>query len=134
MIRRPPRSTLFPYTTLFRSRTVDPVDSVAFRIQFTQPLDPRRPLDTARVRLYALPDTTPVAVRALFTPPQYDSIQAKARAAADSARRAADTAHARRDTTRAGAAPPPPAGRRAPPVAGAPSAPSGRDTGAVRVD
>src|SRR3712207_8084990 len=23
MIRRPPRSTLFPYTTLFRSRTVD---------------------------------------------------------------------------------------------------------------
>src|SRR3712207_8568704 len=27
MIRRPPRSTLFPYTTLFRSRTVDSVDS-----------------------------------------------------------------------------------------------------------
>src|SRR2546422_6587999 len=25
MIRRPPRSTLFPYTTLFRSRTADPV-------------------------------------------------------------------------------------------------------------
>src|SRR2546429_4040559 len=25
MIRRPPRSTLFPYTTLFRSRLVDPV-------------------------------------------------------------------------------------------------------------
>src|SRR3712207_8380720 len=24
MIRRPPRSTLFPYTTLFRSRTVGP--------------------------------------------------------------------------------------------------------------
>src|SRR2546427_6978526 len=24
MIRRPPRSTLFPYTTLFRSRDVDP--------------------------------------------------------------------------------------------------------------
>src|SRR6478672_12691676 len=24
MIRRPPRSTLFPYTTLFRSRTRDP--------------------------------------------------------------------------------------------------------------
>src|SRR3712207_8423502 len=28
MIRRPPRSTLFPYTTLFRSRTVgDPLSS-----------------------------------------------------------------------------------------------------------
>src|SRR3712207_7173703 len=24
MIRRPPRSTLFPYTTLFRSRQIDP--------------------------------------------------------------------------------------------------------------
>src|SRR2546430_9454188 len=24
MIRRPPRSTLFPYTTLFRSRSLDP--------------------------------------------------------------------------------------------------------------
>src|SRR3712207_6975307 len=28
MIRRPPRSTLFPYTTLFRSRGVDPVEVV----------------------------------------------------------------------------------------------------------
>src|SRR2546429_6038251 len=27
MIRRPPRSTLFPYTTLFRSRAGDPVRS-----------------------------------------------------------------------------------------------------------
>src|SRR3712207_7129336 len=25
MIRRPPRSTLFPYTTLFRSRSTDPI-------------------------------------------------------------------------------------------------------------
>src|SRR2546429_6077493 len=29
MIRRPPRSTLFPYTTLFRSHHVDPVDAAA---------------------------------------------------------------------------------------------------------
>src|SRR3712207_7545231 len=28
MIRRPPRSTLFPYTTLFRSRAVSPVQRV----------------------------------------------------------------------------------------------------------
>src|SRR3712207_7040910 len=27
MIRRPPRSTLFPYTTLFRSERVDPPDA-----------------------------------------------------------------------------------------------------------
>src|SRR2546429_5143044 len=31
MIRRPPRSTLFPYTTLFRSRPTEPPDNeVAF--------------------------------------------------------------------------------------------------------
>src|SRR3712207_8677177 len=29
MIRRPPRSTLFPYTTLFRSRTEDELASLA---------------------------------------------------------------------------------------------------------
>src|SRR3712207_8589604 len=29
MIRRPPRSTLFPYTTLFRSRVEDAFDRVA---------------------------------------------------------------------------------------------------------
>ena len=114
-----------------RVRTVDPVDSVAFRIQFSQPLDPRRPLDTTRVHLYALPDTTPVAVRALFASAQYDSLQAKARAAADSARRAADTAHARRDTTRAGPLPPGPP-RPAGPLR--PGLPSGRDTAAARVD
>src|SRR3712207_8295247 len=28
MIRRPPRSTLFPYTTLFRSRLIDDVDGL----------------------------------------------------------------------------------------------------------
>src|SRR5258708_10048600 len=36
MIRRPPRSTLFPYTTLFRSRfagSVDPARGSLFRIK-----------------------------------------------------------------------------------------------------
>src|SRR4051812_49971855 len=28
MIRRPPRSTLFPYTTLFRSRVLEPASSL----------------------------------------------------------------------------------------------------------
>src|SRR5260370_32477482 len=31
MIRRPPRSTLFPYTTLFRSRRLSPAPSTALR-------------------------------------------------------------------------------------------------------
>src|SRR2546430_11830258 len=32
MIRRPPRSTLFPYTTLFRSLVVDGVDGPTVRV------------------------------------------------------------------------------------------------------
>src|SRR2546430_8555742 len=39
MIRRPPRSTLFPYTTLFRSRVV-------FRALRASPLPPRRERQT----------------------------------------------------------------------------------------
>src|SRR5690242_21396121 len=34
MIRRPPRSTLFPYTTLFRSRFADHAVSVARRVVY----------------------------------------------------------------------------------------------------
>src|SRR3712207_7348733 len=38
MIRRPPRSTLFPYTTLFRSRGVDPNRAaIKRREQFQEP-------------------------------------------------------------------------------------------------
>src|SRR3712207_8110415 len=33
MIRRPPRSTLFPYTTLFRSRGEEPISLKDFRKQ-----------------------------------------------------------------------------------------------------
>src|SRR3989475_4350489 len=35
MIRRPPRSTLFPYTTLFRSRSYQNISNLGF---FQQPL------------------------------------------------------------------------------------------------
>src|SRR2546426_6583167 len=39
MIRRPPRSTLFPYTTLFRSRAVRSwLPRVCALLQFLQPL------------------------------------------------------------------------------------------------
>src|SRR3712207_8128437 len=34
MIRRPPRSTLFPYTTLFRSRTVTVPNTVTANLRF----------------------------------------------------------------------------------------------------
>src|SRR2546422_7875714 len=45
MIRRPPRSTLFPYTTLFRSRSPE------------LPQRPRRPADAARHGDRREPDT-----------------------------------------------------------------------------
>src|SRR3989475_5857833 len=48
MIRRPPRSTLFPYTTLFRSARV-PQDGPAQRIG--EPLAPQQPHAPARVLL-----------------------------------------------------------------------------------
>src|SRR3712207_6952650 len=40
MIRRPPRSTLFPYTTLFRSASARPADNAARRVK-----PERAPLD-----------------------------------------------------------------------------------------
>jgi hypothetical protein len=109
-----------------RVRAVDPVDSVTLRIAFSAPLDPRRAPDTAAVRVFALPDTTPVAVRAVYTPARFDSIQARVRALADSLKRLRDTT-ARRDTAaRPGA--PPPAQR---PPAGAAAR---RDTATAKVD
>src|SRR5947209_12290108 len=41
MIRRPPRSTLFPYTTLFRSRGRRPARHSLQRRQLGQPRHPR---------------------------------------------------------------------------------------------
>src|SRR5207247_1102107 len=105
-----------------RVKSVDPVDSVSFRLTFTAALDPRRPVDTAQVRVFALPDTTPFPVRTLYGAAQYDSIQARARAVADSLRKARDTT-AKRDTTgRPGAAAPSAAAQRAP-AAPRPAAP-----------
>ena len=115
-----------------RVRTVEPIDSVNFRVAFTAPLDPRRPLDTAKVRVLALPDSTVVGLRTLYTPAVFDSIQARARAVADSLKRLRDTT-ARKDTTsRPGARPP--AAQRAPAVGRAPGAPSGADTAAPKLD
>src|SRR5207248_6500792 len=121
-----------------RARTVESIDSVTLRVAFSAPLDPRRPLDTAMVRVLTLPDSTPVAVRALYTPAVFDSIQARARAVQDSLKRLRDTTArkdttARRDTTaRAGA--PPPAAPRAPARGRAPAPPPPPDTAAPHVD
>src|ERR671915_1932765 len=42
MIRRPPRSTLFPYTTLFRSQSWNAHSSLAARLRRTTRERPRR--------------------------------------------------------------------------------------------
>ena len=117
----------FPHDTAGpRLRSAEPVDSFAFRLTFAQPLDPYRTLDTARVRLFALPDTTLVRLEGVWTGAGYDSIQARVRAAADSLRRASDT------TAHPGA--PPAAAQRAPAAGRAPGAPSGLDTTRARPD
>ncbi|MGH7644417.1 MAG: Ig-like domain-containing protein, partial [Gemmatimonadales bacterium] len=94
-----------------RLRSADPLDSVTFRLVFAQHLDPSDRPDTARVRLLALPDSTPVPLAQVLWPPQYDSLT---RAAADSARRA------QADTTPGPRAPAAPAAK-GPPAAAAPA-------------
>src|SRR2546430_6683788 len=48
MIRRPPRSTLFPYTTLFRSSSAISANALAagIRVEFCQSADSRVPETT----------------------------------------------------------------------------------------
>ena len=85
-----------------RLRQADAIDSSAVRLTFTQPLDPALRIDSLRVRVVVLPDSAPVRVRGLFTPADFDSLTARERAAADSARAANDTTARRapRDTTK----------------------------------
>src|SRR2546429_3615832 len=56
MIRRPPRSTLFPYTTLFRSRLVVREQGASFPGQTTELLVPprfrRQEMDVVRERRF----------------------------------------------------------------------------------
>jgi hypothetical protein len=110
-----------------RLRLAEPVDSVTARLTFSQPLDPTRPPETLAVRVLSLPDSTPLPVRALLAPADYDSLTARERAAADSARAARDTTArpappdtTRRPARRDSAAGPPPT---PPPAPGAATAP-----------
>ncbi len=74
-----------------RLQDAAPADSVTFRMTFSSQINPYLPLDTARVRLFALPDTTAVPVRAIWTTTVFDSLQTRERAIADSLKRAKDT-------------------------------------------
>jgi hypothetical protein len=84
-----------------RLRQAEAADSLTVRLQLTQPLEPAQTIDTARIRLVALPDSTPVPIDTVLTAAAYDSLRAREQAAADSARRAAV------DTARPPGAPPP---------------------------
>ena len=68
-----------------RVRFADPVDSVTFRVTLSQHLDPGQPLDRSQVRVFALPDSTPVRVAAVLSPQAYDSLRERERPPADSA-------------------------------------------------
>jgi hypothetical protein len=80
-------------------------DSVSIRLEFSQPLDPALPIDTSRVRVLELPDSTPVPIARVMSQRLYDSLATAARQKADSARAAAAAA---RDTSRRLQPPPPP--------------------------
>ncbi|HEY3280012.1 MAG TPA: carboxypeptidase-like regulatory domain-containing protein [Gemmatimonadales bacterium] len=76
-----------------RPRTVTAIDSVTARIDFSQALNPAVTLDTSRIAVRQLPDSSPVALRAVLTQRQYDSLAAAERAAAKP-----DTGAARADS------------------------------------
>src|SRR3712207_7645597 len=64
MIRRPPRSTLFPYTTLFRSQRAEAGgDPVVRPVVVRQLLDDRPAPGDLRQRTVGEPDTRAVADR-----------------------------------------------------------------------
>ena len=85
-----------------RPRTATFVDSISVRVEFSQPLDPTASFDTAQLHVLELPDSTPVAIAAIYSQRQFDSLTTAARAKADSQRAATDTARV------APPAPPPP--------------------------
>src|SRR3712207_8420865 len=61
MIRRPPRSTLFPYTTLFRSRGEIPAEQVTHGEEVQRELEPHERARVARHPDLALGQDVPGA-------------------------------------------------------------------------
>jgi hypothetical protein len=110
-------------TTAPRLRQAEPVDSLAFRLTFSEPLAPQHLPDTTGVRLFALPDTSPVALEGVWTSSAYDSLQARAQTLVDSLRRARDTTVHAKDTAAVS--------RRAHASTPRPAAPARADTGRI---
>ena len=90
----PPDSMRVPELWVFVHDTIGPriqavtvSDSLAALVQFTLPLDPQQTVDTSSVRLLALPDSTPVAIRSILTQRVDDSLHAPVRTPSDSGMR-----------------------------------------------
>jgi len=79
-------------------REATQIDSVTVRVTFGQPLDPAMSAAGA-VTVRQLPDSTPVAVAAIWTSSVYDSVSQAEAAARDSARQAAADSAAAADST-----------------------------------
>src|SRR3989442_4008141 len=104
MIRRPPRSTLFPYTTLFRSGVARPLD-----LSVAAALHGPRHAESAGIRGDAPVARIPARPVSLETP---DRLPRSRRREDDPARRRrAVRGRARRGARRRGRAPPPGGGR-----------------------
>ncbi len=73
-------------TIPLRIATTTVRDSLTLDIQLTQSIDPYQSLDTTNVRLFLLPDSTPVAVSSFRPRPVDDSLVTRAKAVADSGR------------------------------------------------
>jgi len=132
----------FPHDTVPpRPRGATYVYSITVRVEFSQALDPTASLDTSRVRVLQLPDSSPVAIAQVYTQRQFDSLTTLTKQKADSAAAAArDTAGGRPRMVHDTSARPnihptvPPALPPPPPAAGAARAPakSPVDTALVR--
>ena len=107
-----PRDTLGPRVTTVTFR-----DSLTVELQLSQAFDPAQRFEAAQVRVLLLPDSTPAGVATFRGKAEDDSLQARARAVADSLK-ADSVRRARPDTAAAPPAPAParpapqPAGRR----------------------
>lgn len=87
----------FPHDTVPpRPRAATSIDSLSVRVEFSQALDPAKPLDTTLVELLELPDSARVPIEQILTQRQFDSLTT----AAAAARQKADSAAAARDTTK----------------------------------
>src|SRR2546426_8344531 len=70
MIRRPPRSTLFPYTTLFRSQHLS-------LMHFVSLLDPREFFNLLRYRYYHIPEEDYIPILNHIPPAQIKAVGAR---------------------------------------------------------